>query len=131
MLFLFFLEKVCIKGMFLSARIPPPHCKRPWLHRIIRCLLSSKVHYCRIKEISLRVLLLVFPLLMGESDVPKCMSCHKAIVGITGRAHCFHDNIYIYVYIYIYIYKCIKNSRRHFFIKSVIFRILRIDYIDR
>ena len=28
-------------------------------------------------------------------DVPKCMSCHKAIVVITGRAHCFHDYIYI------------------------------------
>ena len=28
-------------------------------------------------------------------DVPKCMSYHKAIVVITGRAHCFHDNIYI------------------------------------
>ena len=27
--------------------------------------------------------------------VSKCMSCHKAIVVITGRAHCFHDNIYI------------------------------------
>ena len=26
--------------------------------------------------------------------VPKCMSCHKAIVVITRRAHCFHDNIY-------------------------------------
>ena len=24
-----------------------------------------------------------------------CMSCHKAIVVITGRAHCFHDWIYI------------------------------------
>ena len=23
------------------------------------------------------------------------MSCHKAIVVITGRAHCFHDYIYI------------------------------------
>ena len=22
---------------------------------------------------------------------PKCMSCHKAIVVINGRAHCFHD----------------------------------------
>ena len=29
--------------------------------------------------------------------VPKCMSCHKAIVVITGRAYCFHDNIYIYI----------------------------------
>ena len=34
--------------------------------------------------------------------MPKCMSCHKAIVMITGRTHCFHDNIYIYIYIYIY-----------------------------
>ena len=28
--------------------------------------------------------------------VPKYMSCHEAIVVITGRAHCFHDCIYIY-----------------------------------
>ena len=27
--------------------------------------------------------------------VPKCMSCHKANMVITGRAHCFHDYIYI------------------------------------
>ena len=27
--------------------------------------------------------------------VPKCMSFQKAIVVITGRAHCFHDYIYI------------------------------------
>ena len=27
------------------------------------------------------------------SNVPKCMSCHKAIVVITRRAHCFHDCI--------------------------------------
>ena len=27
--------------------------------------------------------------------VPKRMSFHKAIVVITGRAHCFHDCIYI------------------------------------
>ena len=25
----------------------------------------------------------------------KCMSCHEAIVVITGRAHCFYDCIYI------------------------------------
>ena len=29
-----------------------------------------------------------------HAHVPKCMSCHKAIVVITGKAHCFHDNIY-------------------------------------
>ena len=39
--------------------------------------------------------------LMTVHHVPKCMSCHKSIVVITGRAHCFHDYIYIYVYIYI------------------------------
>ena len=27
--------------------------------------------------------------------VPKCMSCHKAVMVITGRAHYFHDYIYI------------------------------------
>ena len=27
--------------------------------------------------------------------VPKCMNCHKAVVVLTGRAHCFHDNIYV------------------------------------
>ena len=30
-----------------------------------------------------------------QHHVPKCMSCHKAIVVINGRAHCFHDNKYI------------------------------------
>ena len=29
------------------------------------------------------------------SVMPKCMSCHKAIVVITGRTHCFPDSIYI------------------------------------
>ena len=41
-------------------------------------------------------------------DMSKCMSCHKAIVVITGMAHCFHD--YIYIYIYIYIYKTLKQT---------------------
>ena len=44
-----------------------------------------------------------------------CMSCHKAIVEIIGRAHCFHDSIYMHIYIYICIYNiysiyiCIYN----------------------
>ena len=45
--------------------------------------------------------------------VPKCMSCHKAIVVITGRAHCFHDYIYIYIYMYIYIYIYIYISEHN------------------
>ena len=32
---------------------------------------------------------------MNSHHVPKCMNCHKAIVVITERAHCFHDCIYI------------------------------------
>ena len=57
--------------------------------------------------------------------VPKCMSCHKAIVLITGRAHCFHDYMYItpilllwdlstlYVmnHLYIYIYNSLKKLK--------------------
>ena len=40
--------------------------------------------------------------------VPKCMSCHKSIVVMIGRAHCFHDCMYIYnICINIYIYACI------------------------
>ena len=27
--------------------------------------------------------------------VPRCMSFHKSILVITGRAHCFHDKIYV------------------------------------
>ena len=41
--------------------------------------------------------------------VPKCMSCHKAIAVITGRAHCFNNWIYIYRYIDIF-----QNSKKHF-----------------
>ena len=43
----------------------------------------------------------------------KCMSCHKAIVVITGREHCFHDcththtHRYKYIYVYVYLYSII------------------------
>ena len=52
--------------------------------------------------------------------VPKCMSCH--IVVITGRAHCFHDCIYIYIYIYmyiIYIYIYIQIITVHCFVRKL------------
>ena len=35
--------------------------------------------------------------LMHLGHVPKCMCCHKSIVVITGRAHCFHDYIFTYI----------------------------------
>ena len=34
--------------------------------------------------------------------VPKCMSCHKAIVVITERTHCFHDCIYITLILFLW-----------------------------
>ena len=37
-------------------------------------------------------------------ELPKCMSYHKAAVVITGRAHCFHDCIYIYIYMCVCVY---------------------------
>ena len=40
-------------------------------------------------------LLVVFGHDIQLHHVPKCMSCHKAVVVITGRAHCFHNCIYI------------------------------------
>ncbi len=44
--------------------------------------------------------------------MPKFRSCHKAIMVITGRAHCYTFCIYIYIYIYIniYIYIYIFNN---------------------
>ena len=35
--------------------------------------------------------------------VPKCMTCHRATVVMTGRAHRFHDCMYIYIIILLYI----------------------------
>ena len=46
-----------------------------------------------------------------------CISCHKAIVVITGRAHCFHDCIYIYT-LYIYIHPYILYTYIHIYIYS-------------
>ena len=37
--------------------------------------------------------------------VPKCMSCHKAIVVITGKAHFFHDFIYILSQVFLISYR--------------------------
>ena len=36
--------------------------------------------------------------------MPKWIGYHKAIVVITGNAHCFKITYVIYIYIYIYIY---------------------------
>ena len=33
---------------------------------------------------------------------PKCMSCHKAIVVITRRAHCFHGYIYVTLILFLW-----------------------------
>ena len=57
--------------------------------------------------------------------VPKCMNCYKAIVVITGRAHCFHDNTYIYIYIY-FIYCIYILYKIYIYIYIYIF--IYIDY---
>ena len=41
--------------------------------------------------------------------VRKCMSCHKAIVVITGRAHFFHDYICIFILV-VFCKKMFRNS---------------------
>ena len=57
--------------------------------------------------------------------VPKYMSCHKVLVVITGRAHCFHDCIYIYIYTYIY-YICTTHIHIYIYIHTYILYILYI-----
>ena len=55
---------------------------------------------------------------------PKYMSCHKAIVAITGRAHCFHDCMYIYIFIYIifiYIYIYIYYTYTHYIFICILY----------
>ena len=43
-----------------------------------------------------------YQLYVTVHHVPKCMSCCRAILVITGRAHCFHDCVYTYnMYIYL------------------------------
>ena len=39
--------------------------------------------------------------------VPKCITCYKAILVITGRVHCFHN--YTCKYMYVYMYVCTKD----------------------
>ena len=69
---------------------------------------------------------LLVPTMCNRTSCAKCMSCHKAIVVITGRAHdniyiyilciiCIYVNMYIYtIYIYyiyyIYIYKIVIDT---------------------
>ena len=43
--------------------------------------------------------------------VLKCMSCYKAIVVKTGRAHCFHDK-YILCFIYMCVCVCVRACVR-------------------
>ena len=51
------------------------------------------------------------------------MGCHKAIVVITGSAHCFHDYDYIYIILYIY-YIIYIYIFIYIFINSIICQLL-------
>ena len=37
---------------------------------------------------------------VNRTSCAQMHNCNKAIVVITGRAHCFHDCIYIYIFIF-------------------------------
>ena len=78
-----------------------------WLHIYYANLASVSFEHS-VSRWSLMTTNITFLSLLGEYSlvlcnqqcgnvhhVPKCMSSHKAIVVITGRAHCFHDYIYI------------------------------------
>ena len=124
---------------------------------IIFCLFSGDIYLSLYIYLCISIYLYLFELILCSllsllrtlwyeqcvtvHHVPKCISCHKAIVVITGRAHCFHDNIYITLIlllwdlstlcrgsllttIYIstlcgFIWKCqstVFSTKRHFFI---------------
>ena len=99
------------------------------LHQIIFCIWYFSRKQCALLVISTSPQWLCGNSCIWPHHMPKCMSCHKVIVVITGRAHCFHNYIYItlililflsdhlwitrgslmtpmttYMYIYIYIY---------------------------
>ena len=65
--------------------------------------------------------------------VPKCMTCHKAILGITRGAHCFHDWIYIYIYkyIYIHIHICIYNLKGLLYLTLLDWRMKELSLLYR
>ena len=114
-----------------------------WLHIYYAHLSSVRFEHSVCREslmttyITLLALLLEHSLVYGYQQcvtvhhVLKCLSCHKAIVVITGRVHCFYDcihitsilllwdlstlrvvdhlwpvinNVYIYIYTYIHLY---------------------------
>ena len=56
------------------------------------------VHICSYIYAHIYIMLIYYAH-VNVHHVPKCMSCHKVTVVITGRAHCFHDCIYVYIYI--------------------------------
>ena len=62
----------------------------PWVSRII----YGHLYYTPC-FVCWRLLVHWFQQCVNVHYLPRCMSCHKAIVVITMRAHCFHDYIFI------------------------------------
>ena len=50
------------------------------------------------------------PTMCNRTSCVQVHGCHKAIVAISRRAHCFHDWIYIYIYMYICVCVCVCSS---------------------
>ena len=65
--------------------------------------------------------------------VPKWMSCYKAIVVITGRAHCFHDSIYIYTSLHVKYRQKNRKTKLHNHLITIYWKVLggKIAKIDK
>ena len=78
-----------------------------WLHIYYALLASVRFEHSVCRGSLMIIFIMLFAKLVEQSlvhwcqqcvtvhHVSKCMSYHKAIVVITGRAHCFNDCIYI------------------------------------
>ena len=80
---------------------------------IIFCLFSGDIYLSLYIYLYISIYLYLFELILSSllsflstlwyeqcvtvHHVSKCMSCHKAILVITGRVDCFHDKIYMLI----------------------------------
>ena len=82
-----------------------------WLHVYYAHIATVRFEYPVCRGLLMITYIMLLPWLVENSlvnwyqqcvtvhHVPRCLSCHKIIVMITERAHCFHDYMYLCVYI--------------------------------
>ena len=103
----------CTSGAQM-CELPQTHCGDnmkdilfPWLHIYHTHLASARFEHSVCHGSLIATYITLLALLVGHClvhwyrkcitvhQVPKCISCHKAIVVITERTYCFHNCIYI------------------------------------